>query len=199
MSITLVAGLGNPGRDYARTRHNIAWQVLDVLAAEENLSWQKAPALAAEVARWSRTGLPPVLLAKPLTFMNESGRSVAALAAYYKLPLAAVAVVHDDVALPLARVKVTQGGGAGGHNGVASLIQHLGPDFVRYRLGVGPKEPPQMDLKDFVLGPFTAEQTQVLTTQLPTLVAGLRLLLTSGPAPAMNQLNRKDNHEPEQP
>jgi PTH1 family peptidyl-tRNA hydrolase len=196
MSITLVAGLGNPGAAYALTRHNIAWRVLDRLAAEENLSWQKTPAFAAEVARWARSGLPPVLLAKPLTFMNESGRSVAALAAYYKLPVGSVAVVHDEVALPLGRVKVTVGGGAGGHNGVDSLIRHLGPAFPRSRIGVGPKEPPLMDLKDFVLGRFTPEQEDVLTTQLTNLVAGLRLLITSGTAPAMNQLNRKDNHEP---
>jgi PTH1 family peptidyl-tRNA hydrolase len=192
MSILLVAGLGNPGRDYAATRHNLGWVVIDALARKHRLAWRPDPAFDAEVARWELAPGRSVWLAKPLTFMNESGRSVASLARFYKLPPQAVAAAHDDLSFELGRVKVSVGGSAGGHNGVASLIEHLGEDFVRYRLGVGPKVPPEMDLKDFVLGKFTAEQHAIIQQKLDPYVEGLELLLASGPDPAMNRLNRKE-------
>jgi peptidyl-tRNA hydrolase, PTH1 family len=198
MSITLVVGLGNPGRDYADTRHNLGWRVLDGLAAQAGLAWKTQAAFHAEVARWDRPGARPVLLAKPLTYMNESGRAVRTLASYYKVPNPGIAAVYDDLTIDLGLVKVSERGSAGGHNGVASLLEHLGDGFIRFRLGIGPKAPPQMDLKDFVLGQFTPEQSQIVEQQLPTFVAGLRLLIDSGPAQAMNSLNRRAHHESEQ-
>jgi PTH1 family peptidyl-tRNA hydrolase len=124
--------------------------------------------------------------------MNESGRSVASLARFYKLSTAEIAAVHDDLSFDLGHAKVSVGGSAGGHNGVASLIEHLGEDFARYRLGVGPKAPPEMDMKDFVLGKFSAEQLAIISQKLDHYVAGLELLLLSGPDTAMNRINRKD-------
>lgn len=199
MSISLVVGLGNPGRDYVDTRHNLGWRVIDALAAAEGLAWRPQPAFEAEVARWERPGQRPLLLAKPLTFMNETGRSARVLAHYYKVPSSGIVALYDDVALELGTIKVSERGSAGGHNGLASLLEHLGDGFVRYRLGIGPKLPRQMDLKDFVLGKFTPEQSHLVAQQLPSLVAGLRLLIDSGPARAMNSLNRRAQHEPEQP
>src|SRR5690606_14465092 len=100
-----------------------------------------------------------------------------------------------DLTLPLGSVKVSVQGGAGGHNGVASLRAHLGDGFARYRLGIGPKEPAEMDLKDFVLGRFTSDQFALIQRTLETYVAGLELLITSGPDQAMNRLNRRETHE----
>ena len=198
MSITLVLGLGNPGRDYADTRHNLAWVVLDELARRENLTWKHQAAFAAEVARWDHPSGRPVLLAKPQTFMNESGRAARALASYFKISLPAIAVVYDDLNIDLGLVKVSDRGSAGGHNGVADLLEKLGGGFIRYRLGIGPKSPPQMDLADFVLGKFTPEQRHLVDQNLSTYLSGLDLLLTSGPARAMNLLNRRVQNEPEQ-
>ncbi len=191
MSISLVAGLGNPGRDYASTRHNLGWVVLDAFAKKHGLAWQPAPSFEAEVARWETPGRTR-WLAKPLTFMNDSGRAVGALARYYKIAPADIAAVYDDLTIDLGLVKVTVTGSAGGHNGVASLLEHVGDGFVRYRLGIGPKQPPQMELTDFVLGKFTPEQHSHLTQQLDRHLQGLDLLLSRGAEAAMNQLNRRD-------
>jgi PTH1 family peptidyl-tRNA hydrolase len=192
MSISLVVGLGNPGRRYARTRHNLGWVVLDALARKHGLAWQQAPAFEAELARWEVAPGRTRWLAKPLTFMNESGRAAGALARYYQLPAAAVAAVYDEVALEVGRRKVSVSGSAGGHHGVASLLAHLGDGFARYRLGIGPRQPPEMDLKDFVLTQFSPEQLTIIEENLETTVQGLELLLDRGPDQAMNELNRKD-------
>lgn len=191
MSISLVAALGNPGREYAGTRHNLGWVVAEALAAKLGLTWKPAAPFEAEIARWDRGG-HTCYFAKPLTFMNESGRAIGALARFYKLAPAAITAVYDDLTIDLGLVKVTVTGSAGGHNGVASLLEHVGDGFTRYRLGIGPKQPPQMDLADFVLGKFTHEQQTIVTQQLDRYVAGLELLLARGPEAAMNQLNRRD-------
>jgi PTH1 family peptidyl-tRNA hydrolase len=191
MSFSLVAGLGNPGRAYAATRHNAGFMVVDALAAKLGLAWQTQPSFEAETTRWDLAPNHAVLLAKPLTFMNESGRSVQKIAAFHKIPSASIVVVHDDLNLALGSVKVSVRGSAGGQNGVADLIQRMGEDFVRYRIGIGPKNPPQMDLKDFVLAPFSSEQLTLLTQNIPPFISGLRLLLEQGPDRAMNQLNRR--------
>jgi peptidyl-tRNA hydrolase, PTH1 family len=193
MSISLVAGLGNPGRAYDRTRHNIGFRVVEALASELRLSWKREAAFEAEVARWDRAPGDTWYLAKPQTFMNDSGRSVQALARFYRIPPESIVAVYDDLTIDLGRIKVTVTGSAGGHNGVASLIEHLGSAFPRFRIGIGPKQPPEMDLKDFVLGVFTPEQQTIVDQQFPSLVAGLRLLLEQGPDRAMNSLNRKDS------
>ncbi len=192
MSISLVAGLGNPGRDYAETRHNLGWIVIDAFAAKLGLSWKTAAQFDAQVARWDRPGKGTCYLLKPQTFMNDSGTSVGALARFYKIAPESMVAIYDDLTIDLGLVKVSVTGSAGGHNGVASLLEHLGSGFIRYRLGIGPKEPPQMDLKDFVLGKFTASQLAIVTQQLPLYLSGLDLLLSRGVEPAMNQLNRRE-------
>jgi len=191
MSISIVAGLGNPGRAYAATRHNAGFMVVDALAAKLGLAWQNQASFEAETTRWDLAPGHTVLLAKPLTFMNESGRAVQKIAAFHKVPPASIVIVHDDLNLALGTLKVSVNGSAGGQNGVADLIQRMGEDFIRYRLGIGPKSPPQMDLKDFVLAPFSPEQLTLFTQTLPHFLSGLRLLLEQGPDRAMNQLNRR--------
>lgn len=191
MSITLVAGLGNPGREYEHTRHNVGWVVLDALARKRGLAWKHAPSFEAEIARWDGPGGTRWLV-KPQTFMNASGRAVAAVARFYKIEPADIAAVYDDLTIELGLIKVTVSGSAGGHNGVSSLLEHIGDGFARYRLGIGPKDPPQMDMADFVLGKFTPDQQILVTQKLDQYVSGLELLLARGVEPAMNQLNRRD-------
>jgi peptidyl-tRNA hydrolase, PTH1 family len=192
MSISLVAGLGNPGREYAGTRHNLGFVVLDAFARKLGLAWKTQSRFNAETTRWDRAPGQTFILAKPLTFMNESGRAVRALADFYKVPVAATVAAYDDLNIDLGLVKVSVTGSAGGHNGVSSLLECLGDGFIRYRLGVGPKLPPQIDLKDFVLGKFTPEQQTLVDKSLDHYISGLTLLLEHGADRAMNSLNRRD-------
>jgi peptidyl-tRNA hydrolase, PTH1 family len=192
MSISLVAGLGNPGREYEATRHNLGWVVVDALARKHGLAWQSSTRFEAELARWDFAPGHTRWLAKPQTFMNASGRSVAALARFHQFAPESIVAVYDDLTIEVGLMKVTVTGSAGGHNGAASLIEHLGESFIRFRLGIGPKEPAQMDLSDFVLGKFTPAQQTILNQKLTHHVEGLELLLTRGTGPAMNQLNRRE-------
>ena len=192
MSISLVAGLGNPGSEYEFTRHNLGWLVIESFAKQRGLVWKTQAQFQAAVARWDRPGQPTCYLVKPLTFMNDSGSAVAAIARFYKASPTAITAIYDDLAIDLGLVKVSVSGSAGGHNGVASLLEKLEDGFVRYRLGIGPKDPPQMDIKDFVLGKFTPDQQRLVAQYLPHYLSGLELLLSRGSEAAMNQLNRRD-------
>ncbi len=198
MSISLVAGLGNPGRDYADTRHNLGWVVIDALARRQGLSWQKERRFDAEVARWDYAPGQTRWLVKPLSFMNDSGVPLRSFASFHKIPTSAILAVYDEIAIDLGRVKISVTGSAGGHNGVASLLEHLGDGFIRYRVGIGPKEPVEMDLKDFVLGKFSPAQLKIIDQTLDSTLQGLALLLESGVARAMNLLNRRAQNEPDQ-
>ena len=152
----LVVGLGNPGREYERTRHNVGWLVLDELARRHGGSWRsKFSGSLAEL----RLGDAKLALLKPETFMNESGRSVGAAARFFKVEPEQVLVVHDDVDLEPGRLQARAGGGLAGHNGLRSLAQHLGSqDFRRLRVGVGrPGRGDHRSVADYVLAPFEAE------------------------------------------
>ena len=192
MSISLVVGRGNPGRQYEHTRHNLGWVALDAYASKHGLAWRSAPEFESLVARTELARGQPLWLAKPQTFMNESGRAAAALARYQKLPPGAVAAVYDDLTIDLGLIKVSVSGGDAGHNGVSSLLQHLGSGFTRFRLGTGPKQPPEMDIRDFVLARFNSDQLTLIKQKTDTYVQGLELLLAGGADRAMNQLNRRD-------
>ena len=152
----LVAGLGNPGREYRDTRHNVGFLVAEELARRHGGSFRsKFSALVADI----RIDGERVTLLEPQTYMNESGRSVAAAARFYKLPSEALLVLHDEVDLPLGRLQVRRGGGLAGHNGLRSVAAHLGSsDFARLRIGVGrPERGDPRPVADFVLSPFPAE------------------------------------------
>ncbi|HXP60300.1 MAG TPA: aminoacyl-tRNA hydrolase [Dongiaceae bacterium] len=192
MSISLVAGLGNPGREYELTRHNLGWVAVDAYAAKHGLAWKGAPDFESVVARRDLGPGRTLWFMKPQTFMNGSGRAVATFARYHRIAPEDVAAVYDDLTIDLGLVKVSVSGSDAGHNGVASLLEHLGDGFARLRLGVGPKHPPEMDIKDFVLERFSTEQLNLIQQKTDAYVQGLELLLASGPDRAMNQLNRRD-------
>ena len=153
----LVAGLGNPGREYERTRHNAGWVVLDELARRHGGSWRSK--FSGSLAELRVDGSKLALL-KPETYMNESGRSAAAAARFFKVPAESLLVVHDDVDLEPGRLQARRGGGLAGHNGLRSLAQHLGTqDFLRLRIGVGrPGRGDPRPVKDWVLSPFAPEE-----------------------------------------
>lgn len=160
MSARVVVGLGNPGAEYESTRHNIGWRVLDEFAGR-GANWQDKPKLEATVAT-----TPDVILAKPQTYMNESGRSVAKLADYYKRAPGTVLIVCDDINLPFGTLRYRASGSAGGQKGLADIIHVLGTEAVpRLRVGVGPP-PPGRTATEFVLSRFSAEETE----QLPALI-----------------------------
>ncbi len=155
----LIVGLGNPGREYRETRHNVGFMVVDEIVRRHQLQWVMAPSQVPDAFVAKRFGDPgagrgPVMLAKPLTFMNRSGDVVAALSRYYDVAPADVLVVVDEVALPFTRLRARPAGSAGGHNGLKSVIERLGTtEFPRLRLGVG-RGDARRDLADHVLSTF---------------------------------------------
>jgi PTH1 family peptidyl-tRNA hydrolase len=156
----LVTGLGNPGRQYERTRHNAGWLVLDELVQRHGGSWRsKFSGSVSEI----RVDDSKLALLKPETYMNESGRSVAAAARFFKVPPESLLVVHDDVDLAPGRLQARRGGGLAGHNGLRALAQHLGSqDFLRLRIGVGrPGRGDPRPVADWVLSPFAPEEDAV--------------------------------------
>ena len=183
----LVVGLGNPGGAYARTRHNVGFQVVDRLAVEAGAHFG-ADRFQTQAALADLSGIP-ILLLKPQTFMNLSGPSVAAWRGLLSLPETRLAVVHDDLDLVLGRVRVTGGAGPGGHRGVASVQEALGTqDFPRVRLGIGrPRE--SEDAADRVLEEFAAEELPVAADMLARAATAVQTLIRHGLALAMNRYN----------
>lgn len=172
----VLAGLGNPGAGYAGHRHNIGFMAADALASRYRFaSWRKK--FQGDVAEGEIAGVR-VLLLKPMTYMNLSGQSVAAALAFYKLEPDALVVIHDELDLPLGRVKVKAGGGHGGHNGIRDILAHLGPEFRRVRLGVGhPGEKALVHnhvLQDFAKAErdLAAKVIEAVVDEAPRLVAG---------------------------
>jgi PTH1 family peptidyl-tRNA hydrolase len=170
-----VVGLGNPGRSYERTRHNVGFLVADELARRHGGSWRRRK--RAEVAPVS-LGFEEVALLKPTTYMNNSGAALAEHAAEDLI------VVHDDLDLPEGDVRVKVGGGAGGHNGLRSLIGRLGPDFVRVRVGIG-RPPAAMNVTDYVLG----RMSSAVRDAVPRAADAVEAVIEDGPEAAMNRFN----------
>lgn len=163
---------------------------MDVIATREGLTWQTDSKANADICTWQRRGRK-ILLVKPLTFMNCSGMALGHLARYYKWQPEQFLVAYDELQVPLGQLKISLRGSAGGHNGVDSLLTSLGNGFIRYRLGIGPKSPPQIDMKDFVLGKFRSEETSTLSQSVPEFIAGIEMILDRGVSLAMNHLNQK--------
>lgn len=190
MSILVIAGLGNPGDDYRHTRHNIGFEIVDRLNKQNDGKWKFEKRFEAEVARLT-LNKKPLLLVKPLTYMNESGRSLKPICAYYKTAVENLIIVADEVQINLGEMKITTSGSAGGHNGIDSVIQHLGDGFARFRIGIGPKLPPEIELKVFVLGKFNAQEQEVVNNKMSDYLTNLQLLIDRGPNLAMNQINQR--------
>jgi len=191
--IRLVAGLGNPGREYAQTRHNAGFWLVDELARRQGGAWRMEPRFNAELAR-TRIAGSEVWLLKPMAYMNRSGGVTAAVANFYKIPPGCVLVVHDDLDLPLGAVRLKEGGGSGGHNGLKDLIATLGPEFWRLRLGIG--HPGSRDLvTDFVLQRASSAEQPLLDEGTRTGADILPVLLEQGAQAAMQRLHGKDDKE----
>ncbi len=187
----LIAGLGNPGRRYAGTRHNIGFDVLDVVATRHRLEWESAPAEAL-LSKWRTAG---ALLAKPLTFMNLSGHAVGELLRYFKVDLHDLLVVVDDVNLELGRLRARAAGSAGGHNGLKSLIAQLGTEeFARMRVGVG-RGDGRRDLADHVLATFGPEERPIVAETVARTADAVELFAAEGIRPVMNRFNRREEKE----
>jgi PTH1 family peptidyl-tRNA hydrolase len=190
MPFSVIAALGNPGREYSATRHNAGWIVADALASQAGATWREEGRFPAAVAKVSFGG-SSVHLVKPLTFMNESGTALAAFLRFHRIELSELVVLHDDIAFEPGQLRLSLGGSAAGHNGVASCIRHLGEAFVRARLGIGPKRHPGQDLADHVLGRFPDADLAALTQRIPDFIQHLQTLFTQGLPAAQNLTNRK--------
>ena len=189
----LIVGLGNPGRKYAGTRHNVGFEVMDVLAERHHLEWESAPAEAI-MAKLRDAG---ALLAKPLTFMNLSGPAIGDLLRFFKIDFADLLVVVDDVNLELGRLRARAAGSAGGHNGLKSVIAHLGTEaFARMRIGVG-RGDARRDLADHVLATFDTAERPIVADAVTRAADAVTLFISDGIAPVMNRFNRKEEREEE--
>src|SRR5688500_123539 len=211
----LVVGLGNPGREYVGTRHNVGWEVIDQVAGR--LGWiGGGPGAFETVAKTKFEGLTldgtmdlagggseKVLLLKPMTYMNLSGRSVQAAMAFYQLSPADVLVVLDDLALPCGKIRIRAGGSSGGHNGLRDIERALGTaQYPRLRIGVD-APPPRVPQRDYVLGKFTPDQRKVIDEALGRAAGAVTTWIDKGVTAAMNQFNadddvkekKKENHE----
>ena len=182
-------GLGNPGPRYKGTRHNVGFEVLDELAGRHGIAFLSAPADAL-VAR-IRGAEDTILLAKPLTFMNDSGRAVGELTRYYKVDAADLLVVVDEVQLPLGKLRARARGSAGGHNGLKSIVAHMGEDFARLRLGVG-RGDDRRDLVDHVLSKFAGDEIAEVERMIARAADAAQTFITAGIAAVMNQYNGGD-------
>jgi PTH1 family peptidyl-tRNA hydrolase len=186
-----IVGLGNPGVEYQGTRHNVGFDVVDELARRWN----------ARLKPWKRVADVVVvreheaLLAKPRTFMNLSGEAVQRIAAFHKIDPSDVLIVVDEVQLPLGRLRLRDAGSAGGHNGLKSVIQHLGTEtFPRLRIGVG-RGDPRWDLADHVLSPFDGDERQVVARAVDRAADAVELFVGEGIGAAMNRFNRAETDE----
>ena len=182
----LIVGLGNPGRKYRGNRHNIGFMAVDRLAQAHGIQGGKVQNKA--IVADGRIVQKPVILAKPQTWMNASGDAVGPLANYYQIPNENILVIYDELDLPLGAIRLREKGGAGGHNGMKSIINHLGQDFPRMRLGIG-RPPGQMPPHAYVLQDFRPEERPLLDNVLTEAVRAVETWLTDGIQLAMSRHN----------
>ena len=189
-NIRIIVGLGNPGASYATTRHNVGFMVMDALARQWGAAWKADKARKGELASG-----PGVLLVKPQTYMNDSGFCVGPLMRYFKFTPEQVLGVYDDTALPVGALRLRAGGSDGGHNGMKSLIAHLGSDrFPRLRVGIGSHG--QKSLVGHVLGQFAPEERPLVEEGVQRAAQAVQLLLAQGFEAAANQYNLRKQKEP---
>ena len=184
----LVVGLGNPGPQYAKTRHNVGFMVADLLAERLGAPFKVHKRSGAEIVT-GRLGNRSVVVAKPRTFMNESGRHIGPLAKFYSVSPADMIVIHDELDIDFGKIRLKLGGGEGGHNGLRSVANALGTkDFQRVRIGIG-RPPGRKDPAAFVLEPFTAAERSELATICVLAADATEVLVEAGLEPAQNQVH----------
>jgi PTH1 family peptidyl-tRNA hydrolase len=189
MAFNLIVGLGNPGRQYEGTRHNVGFMVLDRLASSEGAAFQSAPKWQCHLAKLPGSG---TLLVKPQTFMNLSGRAVQQILSFHKWTPESMLVIYDDVALALGSLRFREKGSAGGHNGIKSILQHLGTDsFPRLKLGIGGSAPGE--IVGHVLGKFSPDERPQVENMLATAVEAVQLSRSQGIAAAANRYHTRTN------
>ncbi|MBQ7581287.1 MAG: aminoacyl-tRNA hydrolase [Lachnospiraceae bacterium] len=193
----IIAGLGNPKTEYKNTRHNVGFDVIDVLADKYQIPMDMKKHRA--ICGKGMIEGEKVILAQPQTFMNLSGLSVQELVSYYKIdPASELIIVYDDIDLEPGQIRIRKQGSAGGHNGMKSVIGGLNTqDFIRIRMGVGDK-PKQYDLADYVLGHFTKEEREVVDEAVIRATEAIHMILTDGVDQAMNRFNRKKEQAEEE-
>lgn len=186
----IIVGLGNPGREYGNTRHNIGFDVIEKLAEQERIDVLNIKHRAV-IGKGFVAG-EKCILAKPLTYMNLSGESVRQLLDYYKADeTTELIVISDDVSLDMGQIRIRKKGSAGGHNGLKNIIAHLGHDtFIRVKMGVGDK-PDGYDLADYVLGHYTAQERKLMDEAVERASDAIRAIISEGPDAAMNRFNGK--------
>ena len=185
----LLVGLGNPGPEYADTRHNVGFRIIDLVRERAKAAPPRAK-MGAEIGE-AQIGSERVLLCKPMEFMNTSGQALSRVAKFWKVPPAETVVVHDELDLPFGRLKLGSGGGPGGHNGLRSIIDCLGtPDFGRVRFGIG-RPAPGRDAADYVLAPFSRAEDKQLPDLCATAAEAVETIVERGLTFAMNQFNGK--------
>ena len=184
----IIAGLGNPGKKYENTRHNMGFLTIDLLAEEYDIKVDKLKfkSLVGE----GRIAGQRVLLMKPQTYMNLSGEAVGAAARFYKIPPENVIIIYDDVSMAVGKMRIRLKGSAGGHNGIKSIISHMGDTFPRIKLGVGEKPHPEYDLADWVLGKFTDGDRKLLSEKFDSAYQAVQLIIDGQSDKAMNLYNR---------
>jgi PTH1 family peptidyl-tRNA hydrolase len=188
--LKLIVGLGNPGTEYARTRHNAGFQFVDELARRHGAVFRSEPRHRAELAR-ARIGDGELWLLKPMNYMNRSGDPVRSVASFYKVPLAAVLVAYDELDFPPGVVRLRLGGGAAGHNGMRDVIAQMGDGFWRLRIGIGhPGERSQV--LDYVLGRPQAAEAQLIQQAVDAAADAVPVMLAEGAQIAMNHLHSRD-------
>jgi PTH1 family peptidyl-tRNA hydrolase len=187
--VKLIVGLGNPGAQYKGTRHNIGFAVIDEIARRAAVGFESAPAEAV-IAKWRRPE-GGALLAKPLTFMNLSGQAVGEIARYFKVDVPDLLIVVDEAQLPLGKLRARARGSAGGHNGLKSVIAHLGDVFPRLRIGVG-RGGQQRDLADHVLSRFEKDEAAEVERMITRAADAAEMFITSGIEAVMNAFNGGD-------
>ena len=184
----LIVGLGNPGDQYENTRHNVGFRALDELAEIANVSVQKLKYKA--LTNTATVSGCKVLLMKPVTYMNLSGEAVGEAARFFKIPPERVIVLSDDTSLPVGKLRIRKSGSAGGHNGLKSIIQHLGTDqFPRIKIGVGEKPHPDYDMADWVLGKFPPADKKVIDEMVQKAAKAVEYYIKDGPEKAMGKFN----------
>ena len=186
----MIVGLGNPGKDYEKTRHNVGFRSTDLLAGllKTKIDRLKFKALTRMV---NYNGMK-VLLVQPQTYMNLTGAAVSALATYYKVKPERILVIFDDISLPVGRIRIRKDGSAGGHNGIKSIIQSLGTDkFPRVKVGVGAKPHPDYDLADWVLSKFSAQEEKDLAPAMENAAKAALMVLDQGTEKAASAYNGK--------
>ncbi|HZJ98941.1 MAG TPA: aminoacyl-tRNA hydrolase [Tissierellaceae bacterium] len=187
----LVVGLGNPGKDYTNTRHNVGFNSLDILAKKNNIKMNKLKFKS--VYGEGFIGSNQVILVKPQTYMNNSGIAVREILNFYKLPIDNLIVIVDDVDIEFADIRIRQKGSAGSHNGLKSIIYHIRDDnFPRVKIGIGKKHPEQ-DLADFVLSRFSKEEERDIADSILNAAQAVESMIRDGIEEAMNKFNTKSN------